>query len=328
MKKVLISSRDYALFNVTLLPLEERLLCQNQQQLCSFWASLGQCEENLAFMMKDCPLACNFCHTKVLYDKCHAVPKSHSWMDNSDEEDFAFMWMDKTYNSIKKLAKNSELISSDKKKDIVDPSDPWVLKVEDFITSSDSDELVRLAKTLEWIPSSTLWQKNEAGGDNTLVRRESSSAFCNVDKCKDHDVYQKIRKLILGLMQDVENHHLEEPMEFVHYKAMQSFGVHHDFNIHDNWKPAGARVLSFFLCLSDVEQGGAIGFPDLDWLIVPPQKGQLLVWPNVILEKNLNTRRHPDMSSEGLPVTSGEKYGIHIWVRLKDYESAKNQGCL
>mmetsp|Transcript_25481 Transcript_25481/g.38477 ORF Transcript_25481/g.38477 Transcript_25481/m.38477 type:complete len:494 (-) Transcript_25481:153-1634(-) len=326
--KVLISMREYALSTAALLPIDERLLCRNNHELCAFWASVGSCEDNLPFMMRECPLVCRYCHTRMLYDKCHKLPKSQSWMDDTDEEEFSYLWMDKTYASIKSVAKNAELVSSEKKEDITDPVDPWVLKVENFITSNEADAMAQLAKTeLEWVPSDS-WQQNRRGSNDGSLRRESTSAFCDNNTCKDDNVYQQIRTRILGLIKDAESHQLEEPMEFVHYQEMQSFATHHDFNVHDNWNPAGSRVLSFFLCLSDVEEGGSIGFPDLDWLTVPPRKGQLLIWPNVILEKDLKTRRHPDMSSEGLPVTSGEKYGIQTWMRLRSYEDAKNQGCV
>lgn len=39
--------------------------------------------------------------------------------------------------------------------------------------------------------------------------------------------------------------------------------VHHDFYHKDMYTPAGVRVLSFFMYLSDVEEGGETEFPKL-----------------------------------------------------------------
>jgi hypothetical protein len=69
-----------------------------------------------------------------------------------------------------------------------------------------------------------------------------------------------------------------------------------------------------------------MGFPDMDWLSISPKKGQLLIWPNVLSSDLSKSRK--DMSNEALPVLEGEKYGIHTWVRLYDYEEAERQGCI
>ena len=42
----------------------------------------------------------------------------------------------------------------------------------------------------------------------------------------------------------------------------------------------GPRILTFFLYLSDVEEGGETAFPLLD-LAVKPQKGKAVLWPSV-----------------------------------------------
>ena len=39
--------------------------------------------------------------------------------------------------------------------------------------------------------------------------------------------------------------------------------IHHDYYQNDSETPAGIRVLSFFMYLSDVEEGGETEFPTL-----------------------------------------------------------------
>jgi len=330
LKKILMSMNYYTLNNVTELSLEERILCDNLSDKCAFWASLGSCEDNLPFMMENCALACRYCHMRLDYQKCRQHSMS-TWMDDSDHQNFQKLWIDRTYLSIKKAMSEAELVSLQKKKDIVDPNDPWVLKVDNFISSDEADEILQFSKTyLEWQPSPPISPIGQSD-DDEMVRRESNSTFCDTQKCRENDIYQKIQKTLLGLFENIEHYNLEEPMEFVQYQAMQSFGAHHDFDIHDSWKLGGPRVLSVFLCLSDVEKGGAMGFPDLDWLSIPPRKGQMLIWPNVIIEKNeenkISMKSHKDMSSEGLPVILGEKYGLQTWIRFGNYEEARKQEC-
>ena len=35
--------------------------CNNFQEDCSLWASLGECDKNPEFMLSSCPLACRSC---------------------------------------------------------------------------------------------------------------------------------------------------------------------------------------------------------------------------------------------------------------------------
>mmetsp|Transcript_4906 Transcript_4906/g.5699 ORF Transcript_4906/g.5699 Transcript_4906/m.5699 type:complete len:501 (-) Transcript_4906:50-1552(-) len=330
-KNILMSMKHYTLNNVTKLSLEERLLCDNLSNNCAFWASLGSCEDNLPFMMEHCALACRFCHMRLKYQNCLQYSMS-TWMDDSDYQNFQNLWLNRTYLSIKKTRGEAELVSIEKKEEIIDLNDPWVLKIENFISFEEADEILLFAKTfLEWLPSSSIPAKRGLESDDELVRQESYSAFCNIQKCKELEIYKNIRTMLLGLFESIEYHNLEEPIEFVQYQAMQSFGVHHDFDIHDIWKIGGPRVISVFLCLSDVEKGGAMGFPNLDWLSIPPRKGQLLIWPNVIVDKDkedkMSMKIHKDMSSEGLPVIAGEKYGLQTWIRFGNYELAKKEKC-
>jgi len=38
-----------------------RSRCKNSNELCAFWASIGECENNRVFMLSNCPAACRFC---------------------------------------------------------------------------------------------------------------------------------------------------------------------------------------------------------------------------------------------------------------------------
>ena len=46
--------------------------CRNNEALCSFWASLGECEANPAYMVTKCAPACLSCH-KIDYSMRYVV---------------------------------------------------------------------------------------------------------------------------------------------------------------------------------------------------------------------------------------------------------------
>ena len=85
-------------------------------------------------------------------------------------------------------------------------------------------------------------------------------------------------------------------------------------------------MLTVFLYLNDVEEGGETrfndlsGFEDLGLAVdVKPKKGRALVWPSV-LDEDPN---EPEWRTyhEALTVLKGEKYGANAWLHLRDANS-------
>jgi ShK domain-like len=303
-KPYALAMNKYAVENVTTYPLSLRIQCTNSNPACLEWASLNECETNLNYMITSCPLACRLCDKRLLYDKCKNDNPTNPWLPEDGLKEL--------FEHLKSQGQ-PELLT-----EVKDPDSPWILKWDDFVSSRDASDLLALAKGLTWEDSRPVESTN-----HNRVRRLSQSAYCK-DCPTNNGAYQKLQRSLATLVQaDLK---YMEPFEFVHYQKMQSYGAHHDMSLHDLWLPAGPPVLSIFLCLSDVPQGGAMGFPDLDWLFIPPKKGQLLIWPNVLNSDLKKVRK--DMSNEALPVLEGEKYGIHTWVRLYDYEEAERQGCV
>ena len=44
-------------------------------------------------------------------------------------------------------------------------------------------------------------------------------------------------------------------VKVLRYEVGQKYITHHDYGAEDNSKPCGPRILTFFLYLSDVEEG-------------------------------------------------------------------------
>lgn len=53
--------KTYLIEEVTLYNEETRERCNNYNELCAFWASERECDNNRVYMLKTCPLACRFC---------------------------------------------------------------------------------------------------------------------------------------------------------------------------------------------------------------------------------------------------------------------------
>lgn len=65
-----------------------------------------------------------------------------------------------------------------------------------------------------------------------------------------------------------------ESFQILQYQEGQFYRRHHDSSNANNNKPAGHRILTFFLYLNDVEEGGETRFSNLD-ISVAPKKVRL-----------------------------------------------------
>jgi prolyl 4-hydroxylase len=87
---------------------------------------------------------------------------------------------------------------------------------------------------------------------------------------------------------------------------------------------SGPRILTFFLYLSDVEEGGYTNFPNLG-IAVQPKKGRALLWPST-------TTANPNVIDgrtlhEAQPVISGVKYAANAWIHLYNFQIPNLWGC-
>jgi len=99
----------------------------------------------------------------------------------------------------------------------------------------------------------------------------------------------------------------------------------HSLEIDQLWKPAGPRVVSFHVMLSD--DGGGMGFPLLDWLHVNPRRGTMVMWTNAKLDDPYDP--DPLTSHEYFETTGGDErlQGVQFHARLYNFTDASMRGC-
>jgi len=115
-----------------------------------------------------------------------------------------------------------------------------------------------------------------------------------------------------------------ENLQLLRYEVGQFYQHHNDFIDYQVDRPTGPRILTFFLYLNDVEQGGETNFPRIG-LSVQPKRGRAVLWPSAFdYDLNLNDIRS---DHQAMPVIKGIKYGANAWIHLRDVKGDQND-CL
>ena len=346
---VLLNTADYIINTVMDTDNESyhsvRLKCENKDDMCAVYAAEGKCDEESEFyewMVMNCAPVCQTCELLDFQIRCPIPEDAVDALDNNGgdnglhalferivrERDFSTKQID---GGMESLDYNVEILSrpgggtgepTDK---VIDG--PWVVALDNFLSSEECDKLIEVGQSLGYEPS--LETQTLANGnldeDRVTESRTSTNAWCDDEilenrttSCMEEEMVKAVRDRI-ALVTDVSEANSED-LQLLHYEPGQFYKVHHDFIASHAFGPSGPRILTFFLYLNDVEEGGGTNFPVLAPgaapLTVQPKRGKALVWPSV-LDDNVN-ERDERTEHEALKVIRGVKYGANAWIHLRD----------
>lgn len=206
----------------------------------------------------------------------------------------------------------------------VDEDGPWIVLLDDFITDEEAGALIEAGKKVGYERSSDVGVENPDGTheDEVSDGRTSHNAWCDIDRCdKDPVIGPVIKRIASATKTDVYN---SESLQLLQYEVGQYYHQHHDYIEYQADLPCGVRIMTLFLYLNDVEEGGGTSFPLLD-VTVQPKKGSALLWPSVLDAAPESKDYRTD--HEALPVIKGLKYGANAWIHSRNYRLAEETGC-
>ena len=116
-----------------------------------------------------------------------------------------------------------------------------------------------------------------------------------------------------------------EHMQLLKYLPGQYYKLHHDFIDDQSYRIQGVRILTVFLYLNDVPEGGATYFATLDKK-VEPKTGRALIWPSTLDEDP--DEIDPRTGHEAQEVKRGVKYGANVWFHQYSFKGAERIGCV
>mmetsp|Transcript_34633 Transcript_34633/g.81651 ORF Transcript_34633/g.81651 Transcript_34633/m.81651 type:complete len:549 (-) Transcript_34633:247-1893(-) len=327
------------------LPKKIKENCKNKENLCSFWAAIGECENNKSFMKVSCAPACQSCHLIDMATRCPEIPDAVPALREGD--------LNKMFERIVETAPANRTLTERDREALTDlempeysvtvhsrPSDgpatevkiesdrklpPWVITLDNFLTEEECDSMIQLGYNAGYKRSEDVGAKKFDGFFDSKIStgRTSENAWCTTkNKCRDQPVPKRVLDRLSHLMGiKPEN---SEDFQILKYEVGQFYNTHHDYIPHQKTRQCGPRVLTFFLYLSDVEAGGGTDFPSLG-ITVMPKKGRAVLWPSVYSAQPME--KDERMRHQALPVVEGTKFGANAWIHMYDYQFAQANGC-
>jgi len=322
--------------------------CRNLHELCAFWAEIGECDVNAAYMATNCGPSCNTCHLIDINARCPPIedarpglrPGSLNKMferiirtapGNTTED----KWTDDVKKSITELQTPPYTVTvhsrpSEEPATDVDPVldkslPPWVVSFDNFMTEEECEAMIQLGHKYEYKRSEDVGEEKADGtfGSVQSTRRTSENAWCSSHGgCREEDIPTRIHERIARVL-DIPADNSED-FQVLKYEKGQFYRTHHDYIPHQKDRQCGPRILTFFMYLSDVEQGGGTNFPQLD-ISVEPKRGRALLWPSVYDSDpmKMDSRYY----HQALPVEAGTKFAFNGWIHMYDYITPQSKGC-
>ncbi|KAJ8599054.1 hypothetical protein CTAYLR_009818 [Chrysophaeum taylorii] len=310
--------------------------CLDKQPSCAQRAARGECASSPGWMVMMCSASCDSCHLRDPELRCarSALNMAQGSALKPGELDAKFVAAategayDVTVHSGPRAAFPD--VAGNASRD-----GPWVLTFENFVTDAEADAIVASVKN-SFSRSTDQGSVDEFGEQQKVVSqgRTSENAWCT-GTCEDSPSTLAVMKRIEGVTGIPTANY--ESFQVLRYLPGQYYRSHHDMSGADNNLACGPRIYTFFLYLSDVEEGGETEFPLLEDdggvpLRIRPRRGSALWWPSV--RSDDPTRQDPRtcvtlhvFGHAALQVKTGIKFAANAWIHLFDYRVPNHWGC-
>jgi len=162
--------------------------CQVRNQLCSFWAAIGECEVNPSYMKMQCAPSCQTCEQLSFEKRCPFDKDAPTALNPGD--------LNKMFENIVANESNKEKIKILSQP----PSGPWIVTLDDFLTPAECQRLIYLGGQRGYERSKDVGKEKFDGTYDSVESksRTSSNAWC-VEECYEDDATMNVLLRIQNL---------------------------------------------------------------------------------------------------------------------------------
>ncbi|KAH8384254.1 prolyl 4-hydroxylase subunit alpha-2 [Drosophila serrata] len=186
--------------------------------------------------------------------------------------------------------------------------DPYMVLYHDVLSPKEIEEMQDMATP--GLKRATVYQASS--GRNEVVRTRTSKVAWFPDS------FSSLTLRLNARIADMTGFQLygSEMLQLMNYGLGGHYANHYDFfNTTDSNKTAinGDRIATVLFYLTDVEQGGATVFPNIQKAVFP-QRGSAIIW------YNLKDDGEPDKQTlhAACPVIVGSKWVCNKWIRERE----------
>jgi prolyl 4-hydroxylase len=296
--------------------------CFNQHELCAVWKYQGLCDSEKRYT---CAPTCQACEELDFYFWCPLDESQPMALSKPGDLDALFQ---NILDNQEHPQISIQVLSMPNKTSQFPTAQvgPWLLKLENFLSSAECQELIALGTSLGYTASSDQGSLQADGTYESVQStwRTSSTAWCSTEECQSHEVIQNLEQRIQSLTRIPPEH--SEHFQLLYYAPGDYYRYHHDCTPHHKERQMGPRILTLFLYLNTPPSGGGgTSFPNIP-ITVQPQQGTAILWPNVLSENpnEMDIRT----AHEALAVVDGEKYGANVWIHQRNWREVAARGCI
>jgi prolyl 4-hydroxylase len=302
--------------------------CFNHHELCAVWKYQGLCDGEKRYI---CAATCQVCEELDFNFWCPLDDSKPMVLSKPGDLDNLFQ---NILDNQQKLQLSIQVLSMPNRETSQYPTaqvGPWLLRIENFLSPLECQELIELGTSLGFTPSSDQGSLQADGTYESIQStwRTSSTAWCGTEECQSQQVIQNLEQRVQALTGIPSDH--SEHVQLLYYSPGGYYKYHHDCTPHHKERQMGPRILTLFLYLNTPSSkagglgGGGTNFPNIP-LTVQPQQGTAILWPNVLNEdpSEMDIRT----AHEAMPVIDGVKYGANLWIHQRNWKEVAERGCI
>lgn len=260
--QIIIQTQDYMTNVVMQDPSYQKVRrsCLNYDEHCSAYAAVGYCRpdfmggDDFVMMMSKCAPACQACHQFELVQPCD-VNFNYNIFQEGDLETMFTRMAGELDIPKEELPFTPKILSRPGGDGNNTVDGAWLIALEDFLSEEECERLIDLG-ALRGYERSGLQDE-----DDKEEYRTSVNSWCDGD-CANDPMAKKVVQRIsdtIGIPSEYS-----ESLQMLRYTEGQYYKVHHDVALDSEFRALyGPRIVTFFLYLNDVEEGGATRMVDI-----------------------------------------------------------------
>jgi len=249
--EVIRASIEYMKKETHNLPERIRDECLNRKELCAFWAVVGECQNNEAYMLVNCAPSCKSCHLIDMESRCPPLVDAVPALEPGD--------LNKMFQRIVDTAPGNRTLSDEERRELQQEgtpeytvhvisrpeatswdtislkadkeNPPWAIVLDNFTTPEECEKLIDLGHEEGYERSKDVGRTQKFDGSFDAVQstgRTSENAWCSErNGCRDDPVVQRVMNR-MGKILDIDPRNSED-LQMLRYEVGQFYQSHHDY---------------------------------------------------------------------------------------------------